>query len=146
MRQFALLIVLLVALAGCAGVGTPTTSNSTAGASPAEGVVRQWVDAYNKADLATVMNLLTPDATLIPLNATKTYQGADTLRDLFNGDFPYGVQIRLDKVQANGDTVVGDATLWSTKKGAFPDTPVQYTWTVKGDKIAAIAIKHRQGN
>ncbi|MCW5851739.1 MAG: nuclear transport factor 2 family protein [Anaerolineae bacterium] len=141
MRQLILMLLLVLALAGCAGSATPTVGNSGA-----EGVVRQWIDAYNKADLATVTNLLTPDATLIPLNATKTYQGTDTLRDLFNADFPYGVQIRLDKAQVNGDSVVGDVMLWSTKKGAFPDTPVQYTWTVKGNKISAIVIKHRQAN
>ena len=141
MRQLMLLVVVLLALSGCANVSLPAAGNSQA-----QGVVQKWVEAYNKADGAAVMSLLTPDATLVPLNATQSYQGADKIRDLFYGDFPYGVQIRIDKMQVNGDNVVGDATLWSTKKGAFPETPVQYTWTVKGDKISAIVIKHRQGN
>lgn len=139
MRQLILMFVLVLALAGCANAAAPTASTS-----PAASVVQKWVEAYNKADGATVMSLLTPDAVLVPLNATRNYQGADTIRELFYNDFPYGVQIRVDKMQVQGDNVVGDATLWSTKKGAFPDTPVQYTWTVKGDKITSIVIKHRQ--
>ncbi len=139
MRQLVLVVLLVLTLAGCAGLGTPTASNGGA-----EGVARQWVEAFNKGDAVNVMGLLAPDATLIPLNSTRIYTGETVLRDLFQTDFAYGVQIRLDKVQVNGDTVVADATLWSAKKGAMPETPVQYTWTVKGNKIATMAIKYRQ--
>lgn len=138
MRQLVLVVLLVLTLAGCGSLGLPTAGGG------AESVARQWVEAFNKGDAVNVMGLLTPDATLIPLNSTRIYTGETALRELFQTDFAYGVQIRLDKVQVNGDTVVADATLWSPKKGAMPETPVQYTWTVKGNKIATMAIKYRQ--
>src|SRR5262249_51820646 len=110
----------------------------------AEGVVRKWVEAYNKADGATVMALLTPDFKLLPLGATTFHTGTNIVRDLFYNDFPYGVQIRMDTVEVTGNTVASDVTLWSTKANAFPQTPARYTWVVNGDQISEIQIKPRK--
>lgn len=139
MRKLLLLAWLLMTLAGCAGLGAAPAANNSA----AEGVVRKWVDAYNKADGTALMALLSPDVKLLPLNG-KTFETGNSVRDLFYGDFPYGVQIRMENVQVTGNTVASDVTLWSAKKGAFPDTPVRYTWVVNGDKISEIQIKPRQ--
>lgn len=109
-------------------------------------IVRRWVEIWNTKDLDAVEDLLTPDYVRHDPNAPEISGAAAEAQfvGMVLTAFP-DMHITIDKVVAEGDTVVGLLTLRGTQRGEFngiPPTQKQVVFTstetfrLHGDRIA----------
>lgn len=138
LRTFAI-VLMMALLAGCAG----TVGGGTGGGSANKAVAEKFVTAFNAADMNGVLDTVTDDFLITPLGGGTPWKGKSSLQQLLAADFPYGIQIGVEKWAEEGEVVKADATLTSPKPGALQPTPVTYAWTVQSGKIKDLKITRR---
>lgn len=138
MRRFALLTLLLLALAPTALRAQPTDPAAVLEASDA---------AYNAHDLEAISALFADDAVRQlsppPPGSSGVWRGAQEIRAQWQSEFALNARIeRIGEYQVSGNTVTGGARYWDDSLIQLGVAPIEYTIevTVENGRITSSSI------
>ena len=107
-------------------------------------IVREHVDAFNRADVAALMAICSDDVLFLPGRSALqgAYRGEEGLRSFFadNADTFERIAVRLDEFHDAGDRVVGIGHVQIRPLGGGPDTeiPNAVVYSFDGGKIVRV--------
>jgi ketosteroid isomerase-like protein len=121
-------MMLPMALGACGNL-VPSPASSAA-----RGVAEKFVETFNKGDVPALMEMFTENATWQIISGTQR-TGAD-IRETFREDANLLIQIKVEKMQVEGEQVTADVVVRSAAKpDLLPPTPMRMFWNVQDGKI-----------
>jgi steroid delta-isomerase-like uncharacterized protein len=102
--------------------------------------VNKWMDAVNRGDLETLVDMCHPDA--VHSNPDGTFRGAQGVRDLFKPmlDATSDREVQINNVVESGDTIVVEFVFRVRHTGPFVTPQGIVPPTGKSGSVTSIAV------